>query len=335
MVVPSYGRPGNLLRCLEALKRQQVAPEEVLVALRDDDPATWAALLAWDGGRLPLRLVGVGRLGASEARNRCLERAGGDVVAMTDDDTAPRPDWLARIRDRFGADPALGGLGGPDWIGGCETPPDERARVIGRVQWWGRRVGGHHRGSRGLVQVEWLKGANMSFRREALRTVRFGRLLRGTAAQFGEDFAVSLEVAALGWKLLYDPSVQVDHFPGALPAGRDHRSLTDPVSLEDASHNETVVLLGYLSPLRRIAFLLWAVLIGTRLLPGGLMAMYLLLARGQSAAPARCLVVWRGRLAGWRTWRSTRAAPRPSGGAAPVAELREQAASWPDLRSEA
>jgi GT2 family glycosyltransferase len=327
VVVPTFRRPYNLLRCLEGLKRQELPPDEVLVAVRDDDAATWAALVAWDGGTLPLRLVGADRLGASEARNRCLDRAVGDLLVMTDDDTVPRPEWLGRIHERFAADPALGGLGGPDWIGGREAEPEARATVVGRVQWWGRRQGNHHRGSREAVPVEWLKGANMSFRREALRSVRFGRLLRGDAAQFGEDFAVSLEVASARWKLVYDPTVAVDHFPGVLPGGSDHRALTDPVSLEDASHNETFVLLGYLPPLRRAGFLLWAFAVGTRLLPGALMAGYLLTTRRRTDALQRCRVVWRGRRAGWRTWWTTRTTARSAGQSQTVADASAPAAT--------
>ena len=305
VVIPTFRRPANLLRCLEALQRQERRPDEVLVAVRDDDPATWAALVSWDAGRLPLRLVSAGHLDASEARNRCLDRSIGEVIAMTDDDTVPRPEWLVRINDRFESDPSLGGLGGPDWIGGKETAEPDRAEVVGRIRWWGRRVGNHHRGSRAALEVEWLKGANMAFRREAIRDIRFGRQLRGRAAQFGEDFAVSLELAAGRWKLIYDPAVAVDHFPGDLPGTGDHRGLSDPVSLEDASHNETLVLLGYLTPVRRLAFLLWATVVGTRLLPGGLIAVYLVITQGRAAALMRCAVVFRGRIAGWRTWQST------------------------------
>ncbi len=307
--MPTFRRPTNLIRCLDALRRQERRPDEVLVAVRDDDPTTWATLVSWDSGRLPLRLVSAGLLGASEARNRCLDRATGELIAMTDDDTAPRSGWLARIHDRFESDLSLGGLGGPDWIGGKETPELERVQEVGRIRWWGRRVGNHHRGSRAPVEVEWLKGANMSFRREAIRSIRFGKSLRGKAAQFGEDFAVSLELAAGPWKMAYDPAVAVDHFPGTLPGVGDHRTLRDMVSLEDASHNETVVLLGYLSPLRRLAFLLWATLVGTKLLPGVLAATYLVLSQRSPAALMRCAVVFRGRVAGWKTWKSTRPIP--------------------------
>lgn len=322
VVVPTFRRPANLLRCLDALKRQEHAPDEVLVAVRDDDRATWTALAAWPVERLRLRLVSAGELGASEARNRCLDRSIGDLIAMTDDDTMPRPEWLARIHARFSADAGLGGLGGPDWIGGFETPEEGRSAEVGRIRWWGRRVGNHHRGARLPVRVEWLKGANMTFRREAIRGIRFGRLLKGTAAQFGEDFAVSLELASGRWKLEYDPAVAVDHFPGELPGVGDHRALTDPVSLADASHNETVVLLGYLTPLRRVAFLLWGTLVGTRLLPGVLVAAYQLVTQRRRSALVRCAVVCQGRLDGWRTWRSNQGAGAlPS----PVSETHETA----------
>lgn len=325
VVVPTFRRPANLLRCLEALKRQERQPDEVLVAIRDDDGATWSALALWPVERLRLRLVSAGDLGASEARNRCLDQSCGDLIAMTDDDTIPRPGWLAQIHARFSADADLGGLGGPDWIGGRETPDRYRAAEVGRIRWWGRRVGNHHRGSRAPVPVEWLKGANMTFRRDAIRGIRFGRQLRGNAAQFGEDFAVSLELASGPWKLAYDPAVAVDHFPGELPGVGDHRTLTDPVSLADASHNETVVLLGYLTPARRVAFLLWAALVGTRLLPGGLVAGYLLMTQGRAAVLGRCAVVCRGRLEGWRTWRSTRRAPAVVALSSPGSETHETA----------
>lgn len=305
VIIPTFRRPANLERCLQGLRAQTRPPDEVLLAVRDDDPATTAFLAEYDGRAIGLTCLAVGFVGASEARNRCLDVATGDILVMTDDDTVPHADWLMTIHDRFEADPRLGGLGGPDWIGGQGLPLDERAQIVGKLQWWGRRVGNHHRGAPAPLVVEWLKGANMSFRREALAGVRFGRLLRGGAAQFAEDFAVSLQVKRAGWKLIYDPAVCVDHFPGPLTAGVDHRSLKDTRSLADASHNETVVLLEHLPPFRRTVFLIWSIAVGTRLLPGAMMVGYLLATRGQRDAISRCRTVWQGRLAGWRTWRSS------------------------------
>jgi cellulose synthase/poly-beta-1,6-N-acetylglucosamine synthase-like glycosyltransferase len=326
VIVPTFRRPANLLSCLEGLKRQRLRPLEVLVALRDDDVATRAALQTWNADGMRVQLVSAGLLGASEARNRCLDQASGDLIALTDDDTIPRPDWLERIHQWFSTDARVGGIGGPDWINGRETPPESRSEFVGRVQWWGRRVGNHHNGSREVMTVEWLKGANMAFRHEALQGIRFGRHLRGAEAQYGEDLGVSLEVAARGWKLVYDPAVAVDHYPGTLPGVCDHRTLTDVLSLAHASHNETVILVAYLRPLRRLAFLLWSTFIGTRLMPGSLMALYTMAAKRRPEVLSRSRVVLRGRLAGWRTWWSTRRT-LPVAHPAPAAEAREPATS--------
>jgi cellulose synthase/poly-beta-1,6-N-acetylglucosamine synthase-like glycosyltransferase len=303
VIIPTYQRPADLLRCLDGLRAQQRLPDDVLVGLRDDDRETLVTLATWDPGPLPLRIVRVELSDASEARNRCLALAIGEVIVLIDDDTVPRRDFLARIRTHFVEDQALGGLGGPDWIGGVELPQAERPLVVGSVKWWGRRIGNHHRGSRQALQVEWLKGANMSFRRAALECTRFGRRLRGHGAQFGEDVALSLDISRAGWKLLYDPAVAVDHFPGRLAPGADHRSLGDTQSLEDAAFNETVLLLDYLSLPGRVAFLLWHVVVGTRLLPGPLMALYQVISLRSLAGVHRSVTVLRGRLAGWWSWR--------------------------------
>ena len=52
-------------------------------------------------------------LGVCAARNEGLAAATADVVAFTDDDCVPPPDWLDRIVDHFDADPNLVVLEGP------------------------------------------------------------------------------------------------------------------------------------------------------------------------------------------------------------------------------
>ena len=54
--------------------------------------------------------------GQVAALNRGIEAATGDVIAITDDDAAPRADWVARIAAAFESDPKLGALGGRDWV---------------------------------------------------------------------------------------------------------------------------------------------------------------------------------------------------------------------------
>jgi len=65
-------------------------------------------------------LVDDGDVDRSVARNRGLEAASADVVALTDDDTRPPTDWLATALATFEADPELVCLEGPVY-GGCRS----------------------------------------------------------------------------------------------------------------------------------------------------------------------------------------------------------------------
>ena len=98
-VVPTYRRPDLLERCLRALLTQDLEPAEYEVIVVDDaaSPATRELVerLAAGPERPSLRYLPVHRRhGPAAARNLGWRAARGDVVAFTDDDTMPRPDWL-------------------------------------------------------------------------------------------------------------------------------------------------------------------------------------------------------------------------------------------------
>lgn len=296
VVVPSYKRPLDLTRCLTAIAAQTRRPDQVLVAARADDAPTWA--VARDApAALPITIVSVSTAGVVAALNAALERVSADLVAFTDDDAAPRPDWLARIAAHFDADPRLGGLGGRDWVFQCGRLEDGSERVVGMVSWFGCCIGNHHLGVGPPREVDVLKGVNMTFRTGALTGIRFDERLRGTGAQVANELGVSLAVKRQGWKLVYDPSVAVDHFP----AGRydeDQRSTFSTVAIRNAVFNETLLLCGHFGWLRRVSFMAWAVLIGHRAWPG--VAQWLRLLRTDAShATLRLSAVLAGRLDGY------------------------------------
>src|SRR5215203_911550 len=114
LLIPTYRRPKDLTLCLEALKKQTRLPDEILVVVRDTDSETWALLESIDLGPLPLRRVAVTEPGVVAALNAGLEVVSGEIVALTNDDAIPYPDWIKRIEDHFRADYRLGGVGGRD-----------------------------------------------------------------------------------------------------------------------------------------------------------------------------------------------------------------------------
>lgn len=268
VLVPTYRRPDDLSRCLSALLRQERAPDEIVVVARADDEATHACLADHVTPRvLNVKVAIVDEPGQVAALNRGIDAATGDVVSITDDDAAPRADWVARIAAAFEADPQLGAVGGRDWVHEEGRVLDGERTLVGKLQRSGRIIGNHHLGTGGAREVDLLKGANMSYRREAIGERRFDRRLRGSGAQTHNDMAFSMSVKRAGWKLLYDPLVAVDHFPAPRP-GEDPRNAQTLASIRNAAFNLHLILQGHLSPQRRQIAWWWYALVGTRVYPG-------------------------------------------------------------------
>ncbi|MGF6599734.1 glycosyltransferase involved in cell wall biosynthesis [Paraburkholderia sp. GAS448] len=294
VLVPTFRRPADLARCMSALQRQQRAPDEVVVVVRPDDEATLACLHdPAVKGALLLRIALVEVPGQVAALNRGLDVATGDVIAITDDDAAPRPDWAQRIASAFQADPRLGALGGRDWVHQRGRVLDGARPLVGKVRPSGRIIGNHHLGVGGAREVDLLKGANMSYRREAVRTIRFDNRLRGAGAQVHNDMAFSMSVKNAGWKLVYDPQVAVDHFP-AERFDDDRRDAQTMQAVRNAAYNLHLILRDALPPVRREAAWWWYTLVGTRVYPGMAHALLALASRHSSATLSRWRAVRTG-----------------------------------------
>jgi hypothetical protein len=223
------------------------------------------------------------------------------VTALLDDDATAWPDYCARIIAAFAADERLGGFGGRDW------QPWERgnAEPVGIVQWFGRVIGNHHLGAGHARPVDLLKGVCSAYRTAPLREIGFGAHLRGIGSQWGWELRVGLAMQQRGWRLVYDPALCVDHHIAPRQVeDQYHRGIFNAEELIFAASNETVILLEFLPWWRKVAFLLWAVLVGTRMLPGVLQLPRLLLL-GQGLRWREFMATMRGRIDGLSAQRST------------------------------
>jgi hypothetical protein len=72
-------------------------------------------------------------------------------------------------------------------------------------------IGNHHLGTGPAREVHVLKGVNMAWRRSALA---FPIGLAGEGAQPHNEIAMSAWARRRGFRLIYDPSIRVEHFPG-------------------------------------------------------------------------------------------------------------------------
>jgi cellulose synthase/poly-beta-1,6-N-acetylglucosamine synthase-like glycosyltransferase len=279
VLVPSYRRPKDLARCLAALEAQSQGADRVVVVTRTNDFETLEITKSWEA-KLPLCIVHVDVPGVVQAMNAGLKYCNGDIVAITDDDAAPRTDWLAQIMAHFAADPKLGGVGGRDWIhrnGEVETGSSRR---VGQILWYGRIVGNHHLGGGPARNVDVLKGVNCAFRMAALGQVGFETGLLGEGAQVHWELCLCFAVKRKGWRLVYDPAIAVDHFP-AQRFDKDERNRFDARAAANRIFNFRVAVGSGLPMWRRLRVVIWYSLIGAKDDPGVFRRMYMAIRRDQ------------------------------------------------------
>lgn len=306
VLIPSWRRPDDLARCLDALEAQSRPPQEVLVVVREGDEPTRKALEDAHPETFAVRAVHVGVPGAVAALRAGLSEASGEVIAVTDDDAAPRRDWLEGIEAHYRLDASVGAVGGPDRLRDRCEPTYDPATVVGKVRWFGRVMGNHHLGAGAARPVDVLKGVNLSVRRAALEDEWLDDRLRGEGAQVHWELALCLALGRAGWKLVYDPAVVVDHYP-APRFGEDQRVQRSLRALADEVHNETYALLRWRPTWRGPAALGYAVIVGTRRAPG-LITFLEGMARepDRRALCMRLLASLRARLAGLKTFLAAR-----------------------------
>lgn len=278
VVVPTYRRPSDLIRCIDALKLQTESIFQIVIVVRDSDDSTKAELAR---SSLPesLEIVETTVTGVVAALNAGLRKIRGNVVAFTDDDAAPRAEWAAKLRATYERFPEALGVGGRDVIPHERGAPD--AALVGKIQWFGRLIGDHHRGVGPPRAVDVLKGVNMSFRASAIANVRFDERLRGAGAQVHNEMAFCLDVKRGNGVLIYDPNIVVDHYP-ARRFDVDQRNELAPEAAGNTAFNETLIMLEHLPLVRRLGFVVWAFLIGTRVTPGFVQVVRLTRSSGSS-----------------------------------------------------
>jgi cellulose synthase/poly-beta-1,6-N-acetylglucosamine synthase-like glycosyltransferase len=109
VVVPVYNEERHVEESLRALLEQEHPRDAYEVLVVDNNSTDRSAELV---ARHPsVRLLEEPVQGDFAARNRGIAAARGEIIAFTDSDTAPRPDWLRRIVEGMGR-PEVGVLVG-------------------------------------------------------------------------------------------------------------------------------------------------------------------------------------------------------------------------------
>jgi glycosyltransferase involved in cell wall biosynthesis len=285
LVIPSYGRAEDLGSALDSALRQDFPFDEVIVVARGDDPDTVEVAQARG-----VIVTSVDEPGVLAAMVAGAKRATSDVVAFTDDDARLPRDHASRLRSYFDQTGVFG-VGGRDVLYDGDLPrPTSLTHNVGRVRWFGRVVGNHHRGTGSVRPVFMLKGVNAAYRRSALA---FPVGLRGTGAQPHFEVAIGTWMARQHGTLLYDPSLTVEHRP-AERLGEDQRTAPSYAAILDSAYN-----LARSLPRRHLTVrLLYVFLLGDTNCPG-IGRSLIALVRRERLVLHRRHASWRGTMMAW------------------------------------
>jgi glycosyltransferase involved in cell wall biosynthesis len=200
LVVATVGRVRELSRMLDSLVAQSHKRLRVIVVDQNPDERLNDAL---DGVRLDVLRIR-SEPGLSRARNAALEHLDADLVAFPDDDCVYPAELLERVAVRLAGEPALDGLTGraADAAGVSSPSWKPDAAFLTEDNLWNRAI-----------------SFTIFLRREVVdRVGDFDeRLGLGSPEPWasGEEIDYLVRAIRSGARIAYDPSLVVEHAPGA------------------------------------------------------------------------------------------------------------------------
>lgn len=311
VLIPTFQRPQFLAKAFRGLDSQERAADQVVLGTRAGDAMTAAFLSGHDRPACNLVVATTPESGVIAAMNAAARLTDGDIVCLLDDDAEPRPDWIARIIERFESDNQLGFIGGRDLLQDHPEMRESEATTanVGIFSWYGRIVGNHHRGHGPARRVDFLKGCNAAIRGRLLRRLGIEARLQGDGAQVHWEMALCLDVARAGYAVAYDPAIRViHHIAPRFGADQSHRGTFSREGLYDMVWNEHFIIGSRTSARRRLAHLFWAIMVGSPDAPGLLRA-FQFLARGDRLLPVRIATTARAIFAARRSAARARVNP--------------------------
>jgi GT2 family glycosyltransferase len=218
VVVPVLNGRGKVRACVAACLDQTRPPDELFVVDNGsrDDTADLAHAAGATVLNEPVR-------SSFRARNRGWQSSSADVIAFTDVDCVPRPNWLADLTEPF-VDPSVAA------VGGCIVQAELKSAA---QRWMVERNFLDQGFNVSSTFLPFFATANVAYRRSTLESID----------GFDEAFVVAGGDTDLTWRVqelaggraVYRPDATVDHFVGTSVTeitGRWHRYSAGTVVLE-------------------------------------------------------------------------------------------------------
>ena len=215
VIIATYRRREHLAACLDALGRQSRVPDEIIVVTVSSDSESRDFLKEYTRVHPGVREAVTGQPDIVAAENAGLKESSGDIVCFIDDDAVAPVTWVEMIARHYGQDASLGGVGGPVIPVAGGKPVIEATAVFAKMSWYGKRETNSSRVPPAVQEVDFLRGANMSFRKALVPG--FDTRLLPYWRRFEDDVCFSIKEK--GFRIICDPALQVLHFQA--PEGRE------------------------------------------------------------------------------------------------------------------
>jgi len=199
VIIPVRDRPSGLAACLASLGSARAV---VVVDDASEDPSAIAAVCAEHGASLIRRDANGG---PGVARNTGLDEVSTQLVAFVDSDCVPGPDWIDLLTPHF-ADPSVAAVA-PRIVGtDGDTPLGRYTAACGALD-----LGTSPANVAPSTKVAYVPTAALLVRRDALLDVAVDGAVFDPELRVGEDVDLVWRLHSSGWRVRYDPSVEVPH----------------------------------------------------------------------------------------------------------------------------
>lgn len=217
VLICTNDRPRLLERALGSLMAGTRLPDQLVVVNGGGDETN--SIVARHATVIPaVTLIQYKNRNLAVSRNLGLPECHGDIIAMTDDDAIVAPTWLERIIAAHMRDPHAGAVGGParGRVDGAFL--SKIADLVVFPSFPTRRT------------VRTLPGVNVAYKRTAVQQIgAFDETLFR-----GEDVDFNWRLIRLGYDIVYDPEIGVEH---------EHRSTLRGLLLQQWMYGRAYVLI--------------------------------------------------------------------------------------------
>lgn len=206
VAIPTLDRPTELTRCLDGLFKGTTLPAEVLIVNQGEYDVVELVIKRFRSQySTPVIHCSQPPKGLSAARNLATNQANCHIIAFTDDDCVPDPDWLARIERVLISTPTADGVTGSIQPLGIGYPGEFpiSIRIGKKGMMFQRRALPWQVGS----------GGNFAIRRSWLLSIGGfdERLGAGSPGKAAEDTDIFYRLLRAGMLIRYEPDLVIYH----------------------------------------------------------------------------------------------------------------------------